>query len=231
MSAVDWSRVDVVLLDMDGTLLDLRYDNEFWFDHLPGLVAARRGMPVAEVHGEIQQHAAAIAGTLDFYCLDYWSARLGLDVARANAELAHLIRIRPEVPEFLAWLRDARRPVWLVTNSHVAGLDFKLERTGLRVSLDAVISAHELGVPKEHPGFWQALAGKGVNLARSLLVDDNLAVLKCARAAGVGQCLAVRQPDSARPPQETHEWRAVDGFLALLPVPEVADPKDLAPAC
>ena len=27
---VDWTKVDHVLLDMDGTLLDLAFDNDFW---------------------------------------------------------------------------------------------------------------------------------------------------------------------------------------------------------
>ncbi len=34
-SAVDWERVDTVLLDMDGTLLDLRFDNWFWGTLVP----------------------------------------------------------------------------------------------------------------------------------------------------------------------------------------------------
>ncbi|MDH3916294.1 MAG: haloacid dehalogenase, partial [Chromatiales bacterium] len=31
----DWSTVDTVLLDMDGTLLDLRFDNYFWQELVP----------------------------------------------------------------------------------------------------------------------------------------------------------------------------------------------------
>ena len=27
---IDWSRIDAVLLDMDGTLIDLRFDNHLW---------------------------------------------------------------------------------------------------------------------------------------------------------------------------------------------------------
>ncbi len=32
---VDWSTLDTVFLDMDGTLLDLHFDNHFWLEHLP----------------------------------------------------------------------------------------------------------------------------------------------------------------------------------------------------
>ena len=30
LETVDWTEVDHVLLDMDGTLLDLAFDNDFW---------------------------------------------------------------------------------------------------------------------------------------------------------------------------------------------------------
>ena len=32
---LDWTSIDTVLLDMDGTLLDLRFDNWFWQEHVP----------------------------------------------------------------------------------------------------------------------------------------------------------------------------------------------------
>ena len=32
---IDWSKIDTVLLDMDGTLLDLRFDNWFWQELIP----------------------------------------------------------------------------------------------------------------------------------------------------------------------------------------------------
>ena len=32
---IDWSSLDTVFLDMDGTLLDLHFDNHFWLEHLP----------------------------------------------------------------------------------------------------------------------------------------------------------------------------------------------------
>jgi putative hydrolase of the HAD superfamily len=30
-----WKEIDTVLLDMDGTLLDLHFDNYFWKEYLP----------------------------------------------------------------------------------------------------------------------------------------------------------------------------------------------------
>lgn len=212
----DWSRVDTALLDMDGTLLDLRYDNEFWFDALPDHVAARQGLSRAQAHALIQDHARRMHGTLEFYCLDHWSRLLGLDVAAANERLAHLIALRPAADEFLHWLRARGVRTVLATNSHPRGLAFKLARTGLDAALDEVISSHRFGAPKEDPRFWQALREHGITLERALLVDDNAAVLRCARDCGVGQVLGVLEPDSGRPPQRLSGFPAVHQFDELL---------------
>jgi 5'-nucleotidase len=209
MTRPDWSRVSTVLLDMDGTLLDLRYDNAFWFDALPAHLARCYGMSTPAARALVDAHARRLLGTLEFYCLDHWSTLLGLDVAAANEELADLIALRPAVAEFLAWLRREGLHTMLTTNSHPRGLAFKLARTGLGAWLDEVISAHTIGAPKEDPRFWAALRGRGIALERALLVDDNAAVLRCARACGVGQVVGVLTPDSGLPAQY------LDGFSAV----------------
>ena len=30
VEGIDWTQLDTILLDMDGTLLDLEFDNHFW---------------------------------------------------------------------------------------------------------------------------------------------------------------------------------------------------------
>ena len=32
---MDWKSITAVFLDMDGTLLDLYFDNYFWHEHVP----------------------------------------------------------------------------------------------------------------------------------------------------------------------------------------------------
>jgi len=47
LSSINWSEIDTILLDMDGTLLDLNFDLHFWMEYLPLVLAnkhdARRG--------------------------------------------------------------------------------------------------------------------------------------------------------------------------------------------
>ena len=38
---IDWEEIDTILLDMDGTLLDLNYDLHFWLEHLPLIYASQ----------------------------------------------------------------------------------------------------------------------------------------------------------------------------------------------
>ena len=38
-----WPDIECVILDMDGTLLDLHFDMQLWHDLLPRRVAERRG--------------------------------------------------------------------------------------------------------------------------------------------------------------------------------------------
>ena len=32
---IDWNAINTVLLDMDGTILDLHFDNYFWKEYVP----------------------------------------------------------------------------------------------------------------------------------------------------------------------------------------------------
>ena len=51
---IDWDAIDTVLLDMDGTLLDLHFDNYFWMDHLPRLYAEKHGMSLEDSSAHLQ---------------------------------------------------------------------------------------------------------------------------------------------------------------------------------
>jgi len=89
----DWSAIDTVLLDMDGTLLDLGYDKHFWGEYLPRRFADSRGIPVEEAHRLMRPIFESTAGTLDWYCVNYWSRALSLDiVALKSARIAHVER-------------------------------------------------------------------------------------------------------------------------------------------
>lgn len=213
-----WEDIETVLLDMDGTLLDLNFDTHFWLEHVPRRYAAVRGLDLAAAKAELVPRYKQVEGTIDWYCLDYWSRELKLDVAALKQEVEHLIAVHPDVPDFLESLRKNRKRVLLVTNAHAKSLALKMERTQLAHRFDRVICAHDLGLPKEQPVFWSRLRHKEpFDPSRTLLVDDSIAVLRSAQAYGIAYLLAVHQPDSQAPPREVDDFEMVRSFRDITP--------------
>lgn len=214
----DWNKIDTVLLDMDGTLLDLHFDNHFWCEHVPQCYATARGMSSAAAKVEVLARYRDVQGTLKWYCVDHWTRELGLDIALLKEEVAHLIGVHPHVTDFLDLLQLAGKRRVLVTNAHQKALQLKLRRTALGDRLDHVVCAHDLGLPKEDADFWPRLQREEVfNPQRTLFVDDNLAVLHSARGYGIAHLLAVRKPDTRQAEQLIDEFPAIRGFSELLP--------------
>jgi len=208
------------MLDMDGTLLDLYYDNHFWLTHLPGHYAGHHGLSLEAAQATLMSRFASQHGTLNWYSVDFWSDSLGLDIGKLKHETAHLIAIRPTTLDFLHALRGSGRAAWLVTNAHHKSLNLKLDRTGIGQYFDRIICSHDFDAPKESPEFWQRLRTREpFEPARSLMIDDSLSVLAAARAYGIGQVLTIAQPDSRRPVREGLEFPALGGFDEIMPIP------------
>ena len=210
MALLPWHEIDTVLLDMDGTLLDLHYDNHFWLEHLPQRYAELHGVSRAMAEMELQPLFERNAGQLQWYCLDFWSTELKLPVRELKLETAHLIALRPDADTFLAAIQRAGKRVVMITNAHRDSLSLKLERIELAPYFERLISSHDYGFPKESPQFWDALqADLNFGPARSLFIDDTLPVLRSAREFVVAHLLAVSIPDSRKGPKGTGEFEAV----------------------
>lgn len=214
----DWSRIRTVLLDMDGTLLDLHFDNHFWLEHVPLRYAERHGLAPEQARAELMPRFRSMEGTLQWYCLDHWSRELDLDIVALKREVAHLIRVLPQVEMFLQGVRAAGKRLVLVTNAHFDALALKMEHTGLQTWFDRIVSSHEFGSPKETPAFWHSLQEiEPFEAETTLFADDSLPVLRAARAYGIRHLVAMRQPDSKRPAREINEFTSVQTLGELLP--------------
>ncbi|MES9846033.1 MAG: GMP/IMP nucleotidase [Candidatus Sedimenticola sp. PURPLELP] len=214
---IDWNQIDSVFLDMDGTLLDLHFDNHFWLEHVPMRFAQENGLSPEEAGRQLRALYTSIEGTLEWYCVDHWSRKLGLDIALLKEEVDHLIAVHPHVVGFLDAVRGLGKRVVLVTNAHQKSLDLKLKRTRLAGHFDNVICAHDLGLPKEDRGFWEKLQGvEPFDRSRTLFVDDSPSVLASARDYGIQWLLAVLKPDTRAPAREAGEFDAIHDFSELL---------------
>lgn len=215
---IDWQAVDTVMLDLDGTLLDLHFDNYFWAQHLPLRYTEIHGGELETVRSSLTSRIMAQQGKLNWYCLDYWSEELKLDLPSLKREVNHLIAIRPYVEDFLQWLSDSHREIWLVTNAHPHSLEIKMEKTGLDRWIDKIVVSHHVEFAKEDPQFWLKLSETSpFDEKRTLLVDDNASVLQAAADFGIAHLLTLRQPDSQQAMRDNLAFPAIHHFDELLP--------------
>ncbi|HEY3645644.1 MAG TPA: GMP/IMP nucleotidase [Gammaproteobacteria bacterium] len=213
-----WQDIDSVFLDMDGTLLDLHFDNHFWLEHIPLRYGEREGLSKQAALEALTPRFRAVEGTLAWYSLDYWSRELDMDVVELKREVEHLIRVLPHAEEFLKWLRANRKRLVLVTNAHAPVLEMKMQRTRLDAYFDNIVSSHDLGNPKETAQFWRSLQEvEPFDPARTLFADDSLPVLKAARDYGVKHLVAMRKPDSQRPARDIQDFPSIETFAELMP--------------
>jgi HAD superfamily hydrolase (TIGR01509 family) len=215
---IDWNVVDSVFLDMDGTLLDLHFDNHFWLEHVPRRFAEARGLPYEQARSELLGRYRSREGTLEWYCVDHWSEELGLDIALLKEEVDHLIAVHPHVTDFLEALAERGKRRVLVTNAHHKSIALKMEKTRLAGYLDRIICSHDLAVPKEAADFWPRVQTlEPFDPSCTLFIDDSVAVLRSARVYGFRWLLAVLRPDSTAPAREAEEFSAISQFSELLP--------------
>ncbi len=217
ISQFDWQQIDTVLLDMDGTLLDLHFDSFFWLQHLPRRYGEKHGISPEQAAPDIHRRLNNKRGTLDWYCTQFWSKELDLDIPGLKREVKHLIAERPQAFDFLEDLKLIGKQRILVTNAHRDSIDIKFEVTGLESLLDQVVSSHDYGCPKEDQRFWQQLQKQfPFDPQRTMFIDDSESVLHSAQRYGIRHLLAIESPDSQDKPRPNYGYPAIIDFAQIL---------------
>lgn len=214
-----WPEIETVLLDMDGTLLDLHFDTHFWLEHVPARYAEANNLPLEKARQQLMQRYRRAEGKLEWYCVDYWSDQLDLNIEVLKQEVDHLISLRPDVISFLQALASAGKHRVLVTNAHGKSLSLKMRKTPIGDHLDEIITAHEIGLPKENGEFWEKLQQKhAFSAEKTLLIDDSINVLLSAEKYGIKHLRAILQPNSKLEPDPHYRFIHVDRFADILPI-------------
>ena len=214
---LNWSKIDTVLLDMDGTLLDLHYDSHFWLNVIPQQHALAKNISFEVAQADISKRYQAVSGKIQWYCSDYWEQQLNLPIMELKRQSKHLIKVRDDVPYFLTELKKAGKELILLTNAHPECVMLKFEQTAIDNYLDGVVSTHEYGVSKEQQSLWQQVQSDlGFNKSRTLFVDDSVPVLNAARQYGIEHLLAVANPDSQQPHNDIADYLNVTDYRKLI---------------
>lgn len=216
---IDWDNIDTVCLDMDGTLLDLAFDNWFWQQHVPQVYAAQHGLELNAASQTLLRRIDAHSGTLNWYSLDFWSGETGIDIVALKHSVRDRIALRANALTFLAALHASPKRVLMTTNADPSALAIKLAQTGIEPYFDALISSHQYGAAKESQVFWQSLQQQHpFDPARTLLLDDSLSVLASACDFGIAHLCSILQPDSTLPARaHTHPFVFVDDLAEAIP--------------
>ena len=213
----DLEEVDTLLLDMDGTLLDSHFDDYFWEEYVPEVFASENHLTTEEAKKVLLPRFKEMEKTVQWSDLDYWSQRLDLDIPALKRRIDHLIKLHPHVIDFLEFISASGRELHLVTNAHAKTLEIKLGKTAIAPFFDRIVNAQQIGRAKEEPQFWSRLEPLlGYSPSRTLLVDDNLSVLRTAGHCGLGHLLAVARPNSRKPVRHCHEVAAIVTFNELM---------------
>lgn len=215
---IDWPNIRTVLLDMDGVLLDLHYDNHFWMEYLPQAYAAKYGLSNDHARATLHDGFNAARGSLPWYCLDHWSTQLNMDIPELKRELRHMIRMRPFALEFLRWLRSGSMEVLLVTNAHPETLRIKMGQVDITAWFDRIVVSHDLDAPKEQQVFWERLqALHPFDPESTLFIDDTESVLDAAKHYGIKHLLTLLQPDSTGEVRLDTRFPGIHHFDEIMP--------------
>ena len=213
---INWQDIDTVLLDMDGTLLDRHFDDHFWLEHVPKRYSVKNHLPLDVAKEKLYSLFRSQENTLNWTDLDYWSEQLGMDIPLLKHEVDHLIAVHPNVIRFLDFLRSSGKKVHLVTNAHGKTLAIKMNKTKIGGHFDSIISAHDLGLPKEMVAFWGELQKViPYDPERTMLGEDSERNLETAREFGIRHLVYISAPNSRLEPKASKQFCSVTSFGEL----------------
>lgn len=216
---IDWQKIDTVLLDLDGTLLDINFDMYFWLKYLPIEYAKAKNINHQQAVAKILPMLNKKKGKLEWYCLDYWQEILNIDIIQLKKNISHLIKILPNVNNFLDQLKAQNKQIILATNAHRKGLEIKLAKVGLENYFNLIISAHDYGAPKQNQLFWTKLSKQiKLNKNKAIFFDDSEDVIKSAKNFGIKNIIAISKPNSKKKAKNINGFINIEGFSEILPI-------------
>lgn len=180
-----------MLIDMDGVILDNTYDNNFWQNQIPAVIAKNKGISFDDAKRLAIQIFNFKKNTKDWYDIDYWSNMLNVDIeAEKRSSLSFdRIKLYEGVTETLNKLKNRYR-LLLITNAHRKTLNIKLEKYDLAPYFENMLCAHELHYVKENVQLWYMLRSKfQLNYTKTVLIEDTINNINIGLSAGISRAI------------------------------------------
>jgi len=212
-----WDEIKYILLDMDGTLLDLYFDDYFWGHLVPEKYAEKHNISFGAAREYLFKTYKSQERTLNWCDIDYWSRELKLDIPALKEQVRHLIEVHPHVIDFLKLMRRKQKKIFLLTNAHYKTIKIKFNKTRIGKYFDNVLSSFSVGYPKEYIEFWQRAEKRlGFRRGHSLFIDDTEDVLITAREFGIKYLLFKARASLHTEPKRTNKFQIIHDFRELM---------------
>jgi putative hydrolase of the HAD superfamily len=184
--------IKFVLLDMDGTLLDLYFDEYFWGHLVPEKYAEKHNITFGAAKEYLFKVYRSHEKTLNWTDIDFWSRELHLDIQALTEQIKHLVEVHQVM--------------------HI-----KFKKTQIGKYFDSVICSFDVGYPKESIEFWQR-AEKILKFdkEKTLFIDDTEDVLKAAKEYGIKYLLFKTVANSKSTPKVSQEFSVISDFRELM---------------
>ena len=185
--------IECLLIDMDGVILDNAYDNDFWQNQIPEVIADSKGIAFDDAKRLAIQIFNYKKNTKDWYDVDYWSNMLNIDIEAEKRSEKSFSRISlyDGVIDTLNALKN-KINIILITNAHRKTLNIKLEKYNLTPYFDDMVCAHELHYVKEDIQLWCMLRSKyKLDYEKTVLVEDTINNINVGLSAGISGAIYV----------------------------------------
>ena len=111
-----WNSIETFFLDMDGTLLDLSYDNYFWHEHIPALYSKKNGITAKEGKRIFEKLYKNKQNTMEWYSISYCSKVLKIDLELEILKTKNQIKVFAGTIDLLIKLKRHKIKICLLTN-------------------------------------------------------------------------------------------------------------------
>ncbi|QLB13942.1 HAD family hydrolase [Bisgaardia hudsonensis] len=214
---MNWQNIDTVILDLDGTLIDLYLDHSFWKYIVPEAYSRKYAISIDDSHRLLKRYYDEIEHSMDWYDIDFWENKLNLPIRDLLALQAKQTKVREDVYPFLQAIKTKGKHLILLTDSHPFSLQVKLNHCNLSPHFNALFSTHQFGFPKVEQALWNSLQSYyPFDPSRTFFMDDTEKVLDSAKQFGIAYTIGVENPDSSVPIKTFKNHISVKNYLELI---------------